>query len=175
MSLDPEFEDLVNLHYSRLFQFALSLTQNESDAADLTQQTFLVWANKNHQLQDRSKAKTWLFTTLHRDFLTTRRRLVRFQPVVLDEVEEELPSMPEPSVRPMDAHLILEALGRLDDVFRAPVALFYLEDHSYKDIAEILGVPIGTVKSRLSRGIAQLQQLLAANPGNPAEESVRHD
>ncbi len=175
MSLDPEFEDLVNLHYSRLFQFALSLTQNESDAADLTQQTFLVWANKNHQLQDRSKAKTWLFTTLHRDFLSTRRRLQRFTPVVLEEVDEELPSQAEPTGQPLDAHLVLEALSQLDELFRAPVALFYLEDHSYKDIAEILGVPIGTVKSRLSRGIAQLQQLLAAHPAEPADESVDHD
>jgi RNA polymerase sigma factor (sigma-70 family) len=175
MSLDPEFEDLVNLHYSRLFQFALSLTQNESDAADLTQQTFLVWANKNHQLQDRSKAKTWLFTTLHRDFITTRRRLLRFQPVALEEVDEELPPMPEPPDRPLDAHLVLEALGQLDALFRAPVALFYLEDHSYKDIAEILGIPIGTVKSRLSRGITQLQQLLAANPDHPVDERGDHD
>jgi len=175
MSLSAGYENLVNLHYSRLFQFALSLTQNESDAADLTQQTFLVWANKNHQLQDRSKAKTWLFTTLHLDFLTTRRRLVRFQPVALDDVHEELPTQPDLPDRPIDAHLVLEALGQLDELFRAPVALFYLEDHSYKDIAEILGVPIGTVKSRLSRGIAQLQQLLAANPGSPAEESGGHD
>jgi RNA polymerase sigma-70 factor (ECF subfamily) len=51
----------------------------------------------------------------------------------------------------------------VDEVYQAPVALFYLEDCSYKDIAEILDVPMGTVKSRISRGIGQLQALLADN------------
>lgn len=164
MPSDPEFEEIVSLYYSRLYQFALSLTHNESHAADLTQQTFLVWAKKGHQLQEPTKVKSWLFTILHRDFLQTQRRLTRFPQVDLEEAADELP-FSEASVGPKtDAVQVLEALRRVDETFRAPLALFYLEDATYREIAEILGVPIGTVKSRLSRGIAQLQKLLDAGP-----------
>ena len=69
--------------------------------------------------------------------------------------------------------VVLHTLARVDEVFQAPVTLFYLQDCSYNEIADILGVPLGTVKSRLARGIAQLQQLLARDiaagqrPSNP--------
>jgi RNA polymerase sigma-70 factor, ECF subfamily len=55
---------------------------------------------------------------------------------------------------------VLEALAKVDEIYQAPVALFYLEDCPYKEIAEILDIPIGTVKSRMARGIAQLQSIL---------------
>jgi len=55
---------------------------------------------------------------------------------------------------------VLHALAQVDEIYQAPVALFYLEDCSYKEIADILNVPIGTVKSRMARGIAQLQTIL---------------
>jgi DNA-directed RNA polymerase specialized sigma24 family protein len=69
MSADPEFEKLVNLYYRDLYRFGLSLTGNEADACDLTQETFYTWATKGHQLKSPEKVKTWLFTTLHRQFL----------------------------------------------------------------------------------------------------------
>src|SRR6478736_902677 len=65
----PEFQALVDAYYAPLYRFAMSLTRSESDAADLVQDAFVLWATKGHQLQDASKAKTWLFTTLHREFL----------------------------------------------------------------------------------------------------------
>jgi RNA polymerase sigma-70 factor, ECF subfamily len=71
--------------------------------------------------------------------------------------------------RQVDVETLLRALGEIDEVFRAPVSLFYLEDFSYLEIAEILGAPLGTVKSRISRGIGQLQQRLA----DPAEASSK--
>ena len=55
---------------------------------------------------------------------------------------------------------MLPALAKVDEVYRAAVALFYLEDYAYKDIAVILDVPVGTVKSRIARGVAQLRQIL---------------
>jgi len=69
---------------------------------------------------------------------------------------------------------VLQSLARLDETFQAPVALFYLEEHSYKEIADILGIPLGTVKSRISRGIAQLQQILTRDPGPHAAGRRRH-
>ena len=156
-----EFEGLVNLYYSSLYRFALSLTHRESDACDLTQQTFCVWARKGHQLQDATKVKSWLFTTLHREYLQQRRRVARYSDVELSEADPELPQINPAQVNQVDVPTVLEALSKLDQNFQAPIALFYLEDYSYIEIAQILEIPLGTVKSRISRGIAQLQRLLA--------------
>ena len=72
----------------------------------------------------------------------------------------DLPTLSPASVNQLDSPQVLQALSQVDEVYQAPVALFYLEDCSYKEIAEILNVPIGTVKSRMARGIAQLQSIL---------------
>jgi len=161
MSAKLDFESIVASYYRPLYQFAYSLTQAESDACDLTQQTFYVWATKGHQLRDQSKVKTWLFTTLHRLFLETKRRQIRFPHHELTDVEGELPSISPQLASQLDSEQVVRALRKLDENFQSPVALFYLDDCSYKDIAEILGIPLGTVKSRISRGLAQLQKLLA--------------
>src|ERR1043166_6752023 len=154
------FESVVASYYEPLYQFAFGLTRTEADACDLTQQTFYVWAKKGHQLRDTAKVKTWLFTTLHRAFLESRRRQVRFPHYELDEVPLDLPALSPVTVNQLDSPQVLQALSRVDELYQAPVALFYLEDCSYKEIAEILGVPMGTVKSRMARGIAQLQNIL---------------
>lgn len=155
-----DFDALVDRYYAALFRFALSLTRKESDARDLTQQTFWLWARKGHQLHDPTKVKSWLFTTLHREFLQGQRRHTRFPHHELDEVGEEIPSVPSTLVNQLDGGIVLECLGRIDPIFQAPIALFYLEDHSYQEIADILGIPLGTVKSRIARGIAQLQNVV---------------
>jgi RNA polymerase sigma-70 factor (ECF subfamily) len=156
-----DFENLVTLHYAGLYRFALSLTHDESAAADLTQQTFYIWAAKGHQLQDRTKAKSWLYTTLHREFLAAQRRQTRFPHHELMAVSNELPSVDPAVVDQLDAKGLLHCLSGVDAIFRGPVALFYLEDYSYREIASILEIPLGTVKSRIARGVAQLQQLVA--------------
>src|SRR5437667_4737163 len=98
-----DFEQIVSQHYEPLYRFALSLTRTEADACDLTQQTFYVWATKGHQLRDPSKVKTWLFTTLHRAFLESRRRQVRFPHYELDEVPLELPSLSPTAAHQLDS------------------------------------------------------------------------
>jgi len=129
----------------------------------LTQQTFYTWATKGHQLRDVSKVKTWLYTTLHRGFLKARRREIRFTHHELEEVSKELPAfLPEIASR-LDAALVLSALAKVDEIYQAAVALFYLEDYAYKDIAVILDVPVGTIKSRIARGIAQLREILLSD------------
>jgi len=154
------FENLVQLHSGPLYRFAMSLTRTESDACDLVQQTFLTWAAKGHQLQDLSKAKAWLFTTLHRAFLESRRRATRFPHLEISEAENELPGVEPDLVTRLDAQRVVQLLGQVDEQFQAAVALFYLEDYSYNEIAAILEVPLGTVKSRIARGLAQLKELV---------------
>ena len=161
MAKGREFENLVAAYYEPLYQFAFSLTREEAGACDLVQQTFCVWAAKGHQLLDASKVKTWLFTTLHREFLGSRRRQARFPHLELEFAEADLPVIEPVSTSRTDLDLVLKALASLDESFQAPVALFYLQDYSYREIAEILGVPMGTVKSRLARGLDRLHHLLA--------------
>jgi RNA polymerase sigma-70 factor, ECF subfamily len=159
MSATVDFQQLVDQQYAPLYRFALSLVRSEADAADLTQQTFFLWASKGDQLRDRSKAKAWLFTTLYREFLGRRRHEVRFPKIELEDVREEEMSV-SPNVNAFDSATVLHALREVEEPFRAPVTLFYLEQFSYQEIADILEVPIGTVMSRLSRGKAQLRQQL---------------
>jgi len=156
---EPDFQQLVDRQYAPLYRFALSLSKSEADAADLTQQTFFLWASKGGQLRDRSKAKSWLFTTLYREFLSRRRHEVRFPNVELDDAREDETSI-LPNVNAFDGVSILQALQEVDEPFRAPLTLFYLEQFSYREIADLLDVPIGTVMSRLSRGKAQLRRRL---------------
>ena len=156
----PDFQRLVDLHYASLFRFALSLTRSESDAGDLVQGTFLTWATKGHQLIEAAKVKAWLFTTLHRRFLERERHTTRFPHVELAGVGEELPVIDPDLIHRLDGRAVVELLARLEPEFRSPVALFYLEDYAYREIAAILEIPLGTVKSRIARGLARLRILV---------------
>jgi RNA polymerase sigma factor (sigma-70 family) len=156
---DSTFEQIVNTHYQGLYRFAFTLAHSEAPAFDLTQETFRKFATKAHQIDSPGKVKTWLFTTLYREFIDTHRRESRVQP--LDDTIHELNSVAEADQGDrFDASLAREALLKLDESFRAPLVLFYLQDHSYREIAEILELPLGTVMSRISRGRAMLRDLL---------------
>ena len=161
MPADLEFERLVQLYYRDLYRFGFSLTRSEADAADLTQQTFYIWANKGHQLRKRANVKTWLFTTLHREFLQARRRRERVadQPVD-DALEEASVETAADVVSSIDIQTMLELFATLDQNYQAPLALYYVEELSYKEIAKILEIPIGTVQSRIARGKIHLHSLL---------------
>jgi RNA polymerase sigma-70 factor, ECF subfamily len=160
------FENAVNAHYEMLYRFAFSLARSEADAGDLVQETFCRWATHGGQLRDKSKAKSWLFTTLHREFLGRRRHEDKFPKVEISIVDETELSANSPSPeKQLDGASVISALQRLDETHRAPLALFYLEEHSYRDIAEILEVPIGTVMSRISRGKELLRQIILEKDG----------
>jgi RNA polymerase sigma-70 factor, ECF subfamily len=174
MNSADQFEAIVSEHYEPLYRFAMNLTRAESDAQDLTQHTFEVWATKGHQLRDLTKVKTWLFTTLHRAFLQMRRRQSRLPHQDSEEAIEHLPAVSPVLSDRVDSSQVLSALARVDELFQAAVALFYLEDYAYKDIALILDVPIGTVKSRIARGIAQLREIVLLDE-SPASTSLNAD
>src|SRR5437763_1539983 len=131
MSADLEFENLVNLYYRDLYRFGLSLTGNEADACDLTQETFYTWPTKGHQLKNPEKVKTWLFTTSHRQFLQICRRRGRFEHKPLDETADDLPDLSIDLVNRIDGRTMLNLLGQVDVTYRAPLILYYLEDLSY--------------------------------------------
>jgi RNA polymerase sigma-70 factor (ECF subfamily) len=157
-----DLEAIVDRFHQPLYRFALSLSRDEIEAADLTQQTFYILAQRSHQIRDHSKVKSWLYTTLKREYL----RVIRAQtshPHV--EFRPELHDSKAPvvdAVRRLDGLEVVAALKRVDPTYRAAVELFYLGEFSYKEIAEMLEIPIGTVMSRLSRGKDQLKQVLTA-------------
>src|SRR5436305_6470112 len=143
-----DFEQIVSQYYEPLYRFGFSLTRSEADACDLTQQTFYIWATKGHQRRDRSKVKSWLFTILHREFLNTRKRAVRFPHVELSDADEQLLVISPEMVNKVDGARVVEFLGQVQEPYRSAVSLFYMEDYSYNEIAVILEIPLGTDRSR---------------------------
>jgi RNA polymerase sigma-70 factor (ECF subfamily) len=159
-----DFERLVDAHYQDLYRFAFSLAKNEDDACDLTQQTFVIFARKMDDVREGSKVKSWLFTTLYREFL---RQGVRAKKVVSMEeadLEAHATHTSEEASRAASHSEMLDALASLDEAQRTILTLFYLDDCSYKVIAEVLGLPIGTVMSRLSRAKDSLRDCLRESP-----------
>jgi len=158
--MSQEFQELVDAHYQPLYRFAYSLAKNPDRAADLVQQTFCIWAQKGHQLKDRSKAKTWLFTTLYREQIGHARRSNKFPEQDIDEVYD-LSTDEQHASRGIDAKRAVELLKSLDETYRAPLTLFFMQQHSYKEIAAIIDIPMGTVMSRIARGKNLLKKLIA--------------
>jgi RNA polymerase sigma factor (sigma-70 family) len=155
-----EFENLVALYYRDLYRFAMRMARSDADALDLTQQTFLVWAKKGHQLRDAANVKSWLFTTLRREFLQMVRRQSYFADTDWAQAAERSQPISPEVVDQIDARTMLRFLIQIDESFRAPLVLFFLKGLSYKQIAQLLEIPLGTVQSRIARAKAHLYQLL---------------
>lgn len=165
----PDFEELVDACHAPLYRFAISLTGAEPAAADLTQQTFYLWALRGHQLRDTARAKHWLFGTLYREFLRLRRRETKQPRGDLESEGADLRAGGGFVADCIDGARVLAALQNIHDDYRAPLALFYLEEFSYREIATVLDVPAGTVMSRLSRGKAMLRKLFIEERGGSRE------
>jgi len=147
-----------------LYRYAYRLTGFEADAEDVTQQAFLIAQSKWDQLRDEQKAKSWLFTIARNVYLKELRAPTCQISCALDElpgpVHKDGPA-------DFDEEQLQNVLNDLPEEFRSPVVLFYFEEFSYKEIAEQMGVPVGTVMSRLARAKAYLRQRLTTP--EPAE------
>jgi RNA polymerase sigma factor (sigma-70 family) len=161
------FQRLIDTWYDPLYRFALSLARNGDDALDLTQQTFARWAQKGGTLRDPAKAKSWLFMVLYREFLDSRRLRRREVLGDTDAVLDLEPVRSNSAETRIDSSAAIAALWELDEIFRVPITLFYLENHSYREIAEILKLPLGTVMSRISRAKVQLREKLQNTSARP--------
>jgi RNA polymerase sigma-70 factor, ECF subfamily len=156
-----DYEDAVVNLYERLYAFGYSLTGNQDDASELTQEAFYRLLTRGATVRDLSKIKSWLFTTLYRVFLGWEQRRARLPHFEISSVENELAPVTQEQMDVLSDDAVRDSLLELEERYRAPLILFYLNDHSYEEIASILAVPIGTVMSRLSRGKALLRQRLA--------------
>jgi RNA polymerase sigma-70 factor (ECF subfamily) len=162
--------ELVDQHYELLYRYAYRLSGSAADAEDLTQETFCTAQQKLAQLRNAASARSWLCTILRHCFLKGFRsaRVVSFASL------ETLADDPEAAGDPaddMDLEKLQRVLDALPEPFRTPLILFYFEEFSYRDIAEQMGVPLGTVMSRLARAKRHLRAGLAAEPA-PSTDST---
>jgi RNA polymerase sigma-70 factor (ECF subfamily) len=167
---DPEFSRDALSHLDSLYGMALRLTRRPADAEDLVQDTYLKAFRASDQFERGTNLKAWLFTILHNTFRNVRRHDGR-NPVDVDseKVEQAVDRAAEEQTpeqlltrATIDADL-QAALDALPDVFRQAVWLRDVEEFSYAEIARMVGVPVGTVMSRISRGRRMLYERLAAS------------
>ena len=170
-----EFEELALKHLDPLYSAALRLTKNDRDAEDLVQDTFLRAYRFFDKFERGTNMKAWLFKILTNTFINRYRRSVKERNIVegseRDAVHERFVSREaaEYAANPeqffFDRLLsddVLKAVDSLPIDFRLVVILADLQEFSYREVAEILDVPVGTVMSRLYRGRRLLQKALAS-------------
>jgi RNA polymerase sigma-70 factor (ECF subfamily) len=152
-------QQLVDDHYAALYRYAYRLTGSASDAEDLTQEAYCKAQLQMSQLRDPKRAKAWLFSILRNAYLHRTRAQRQHREVALDSIGDLAEPLPDP-LPAVEPERLQQALGELTEVFRTPVILYYFEDFSYRDIAEQMDLPIGTVMSRLARAKAYLRARL---------------
>lgn len=150
---------LVAEYHARLYRYAYRLSGSAADAEDLVQQVFMIAHQKLDQLRDAACASGWLHTVLRNCYLKGCRKSLGLPVSELDV--STLPA--EPPAEPVDGELLQAAISSLDPDFKVVVLMFYFEEKPYREIAEELGIPLGTVMSRLSRAKAHLRERLAAH------------
>src|SRR5262245_6390002 len=161
---------LIDAHYESLYRYAYRLSGSAADAEDLTQETFGKAFTRLAQLREPDRAKAWLFRILRNLYLHKVRDEKRHRVVPLDAVGD-LPGRTADETPEIDSARLQAALDELDEGFRTPLILFYFEEFSYRDIAEQMDLPIGTVMSRLARAKAYLRTKLSP-PGAEDTELV---
>jgi RNA polymerase sigma-70 factor, ECF subfamily len=155
---DPDIAQLVAEHHQAVYRYAYRLTRSVQDAEDLTQQAFLAAQRKMRQLRNVGSARSWLYAILRNRFLKDR---LRRRPALATDLPLNLESVTDaPPIKDGDGDRLQGALNRLPDASRLVVLMFYFEECSYREIAERLNVPIGTVMSRLARAKGHLRSLL---------------
>lgn len=152
-------EQVVASHHQAVYRYAFRLTGKVPDAEDLTQQAFLIAQRKLDQVRDPAKADRWLYAVVRSCFLKNRRRRRPTTAANLDLQMEEIAVEP-PAEETVDREMLDRALNELPDQYRLIVVMYYFEEYSYKQIAQELGVPMGTVMSRLARAKQRLRQQL---------------
>jgi RNA polymerase sigma-70 factor, ECF subfamily len=165
--VSPLLAQLVAEHHVAVYRYAYRLCGSTADAEDITQQTFLIAQQKLDQVREADRAGHWLLVVARNAFLKSCRRRA---PMPAGGLEIDINSVPdrttadspsaETDIEPIDPQQLQAAIDELPDEFRIPLLMFYFEDASYRDIAEQLDLPPGTVMSRLSRAKSHLRRRL---------------
>jgi len=165
-------DQLLRRHYDRVHAVCRRITGHEADAADAAQDAMIAIVRNLDRFDGRSSFGTWAYRVATNASLDElRRRKRRAVPTSTDADEHPYRQVADPDggkrVEAIGDHMALDAALRiLSDEYRLPVVLRDVADLDYAEIAEVLDIPVGTVKSRIARGRAALAKALTPEPGN---------
>ena len=154
-----EISQLVDQHFESVYRFAYRLSGTSHDAEDISQQAFLDAHRKLDTLREPDKVRAWLFMIVRNLYRRRIRDQATHGEVALEVLVE--PAGEERVEQSLDSESLQQVLNSLPEEFRSVLLLFYFRELSYREIAEQLNVPIGTVMSRLSRGKQQLRERIS--------------
>ena len=174
MDIRKRFEKEAFVHLNELYGAGLRLTRNPGDAEDLVQETFMKAFSNFHQYKEGTNCRAWLFRILMNTFINGYRRRTKEREILkkkeVGAIRNELVNKEgfewnsdptKVSSKNALSHQVRDALDSLPEEFRTVVLLADLHDFAYKDIAQIMSTPIGTVMSRLFRGRRMLRKKLS--------------
>jgi RNA polymerase sigma-70 factor (ECF subfamily) len=174
--MDPEFfESAAMPLFDQLYNFAHWLTGDRADAEDLVQETYAKALKAFKLFQEGTNLRAWMYRILRNTFLTSRTGLSAQNTSALDDEAEPAADAPSPEsllLQLENSQALLDALAALPIAYREMVLLCDIEELSYKDAAQVLGVPIGTVMSRLSRARNMLRQSLRTKQAERSKHAV---
>lgn len=156
------------------YRYAFRLCGDAADAEDLTQQAFLAAWERRDQLREADKAQAWLLAILRHAFFRLRKKRLRERgegPVL---PPEEVPDPGAGADATADRLDVQTTLATLPEEFRLPLALFYFENLTYREIADELEIPVGTVMSRLARAKERLRDALEGTAAATTESHRNH-
>jgi RNA polymerase sigma-70 factor (ECF subfamily) len=167
----PGFEELAMPLFDSLYNFARWLVHNQNDADDLVQEAYLKALRSFALFQPGTNFRAWMFKILKNTFLSSCSNVERRMTVAMDS-EEDFPVLSTTSITPESALIersgndaVRCAIEQLPVIFREVILLCDVENASYREIAEILSIPIGTVMSRLARARKTVRESLHSTPG----------
>lgn len=167
---DNTFNDWVREHHRLLFGLAYWWLGSRADAEELTQETFFQAYRSRNSLQNAAAVKSWLVSILRHTYSHALRTQSNRRETALDDADKILAI--DASLNP-DVLALRKAIERLDERYQLPVILFYLQELSYKEIAEALDLPMGTVMSRLARGRQLLHTALSSSPRTALVKEIK--
>ena len=170
------FDELVRRYEKRVFGFAYRLAGNQDDASDVTQEAFIRVFNSIHTFRGDAVFTTWIYRIVTNVYLDERKKSKSHRQTSLDDyieldenavtrqIEDEGPTPDEIVETKERDRVVQEAVSSLPEYQRVIVVLYHMQSRSYEEIAEILHLPIGTVKSRLNRARLALAEKLESRP-----------
>jgi RNA polymerase sigma-70 factor, ECF subfamily len=174
------FEELATPLFDSLYNFASWLLKNKSNAEDLVQETYLKALRSFASFQPGTNFRAWMFRILRNTFLSSCSTLDRRLTVQIDS-EDDVPLLPATSTTPesllierSQQNVVRDAIEQLPVTFREVLLLCDVEDASYREISEILSIPVGTVMSRLARARKAVRESLFSSPHPPLSKERSH-